>query len=489
MSSPTTPRKVDKPAVADEEKRRKDTEAQRKYRERNLDATREKACERMGRLRESAKPLKRRLERRQRQSRDAEYREVLCKRKFVAEFGETAFHEYYLTHQRLLGVDYLPGISQQYRKDMANAQKEKATEICENLETTNPASVASVPIRPQTKANYTTDSEHDGNPRKWWFLIMSAGLFTKKSDTEFQAKVSKSPVLTFGTRAEAEAHWAADCRESHRHARDNDAHNDEASKEEGNRSRPSSTLPFSTPACSTSHSIPANAVRASVKREAPVKDKVEEAKVPLFREDNEVSPLSRPHKRPTPPRPPSLRKRRTSSASTETSMGSISSVSSLSASVGSSASRAAPPLRSGPQHLLPSGLAATYLHAGGSTGAKSVGSSASRAPQRLPSSGPAAPSLHVGSSASAAMGSSASTATDAPLCRHAEPPVLFNKSTRTLYKDPLKTDLMYLGTCRATAVRKMGKEDSIQVLEVEDLEDFFPRRRVRRLMPQPWRHN
>jgi hypothetical protein len=46
-------------------------------------------------------------------------------KKFVAEFGETAFHEYYLAHQRLLGVDYLPGISQQYRKDVANAQKEK----------------------------------------------------------------------------------------------------------------------------------------------------------------------------------------------------------------------------------------------------------------------------------------------------------------------------------------------------------------------------
>jgi hypothetical protein len=60
---------------------------------RNLDATREKACERMGRyvdsqvmfnalvlsfyrLQESAKPLKRRLERKQRRSRDAEYREV-----------------------------------------------------------------------------------------------------------------------------------------------------------------------------------------------------------------------------------------------------------------------------------------------------------------------------------------------------------------------------------------------------------------------------
>ncbi|KAJ6592983.1 hypothetical protein B0H19DRAFT_1245782 [Mycena capillaripes] len=145
MSSSTASRKMDKPALTDEDKRRKHAEAQRTYRERNLEVTREKARERMGRyipsqvlfsalvlnvyrLRASAKPLKRRRERKQRRSRDAEYREVRRKRKFIAEFGESAFHDYYLAHQRLLGVDEVPGISQQYRKDMANtpeAQKEK----------------------------------------------------------------------------------------------------------------------------------------------------------------------------------------------------------------------------------------------------------------------------------------------------------------------------------------------------------------------------
>ncbi|KAJ7791103.1 hypothetical protein B0H13DRAFT_1936071 [Mycena leptocephala] len=50
----------------------------------------------------NTKPLKARLQRKQRRGRDAENREVLRKRKFVAEFGETAFHDYYLTHQRLL---------------------------------------------------------------------------------------------------------------------------------------------------------------------------------------------------------------------------------------------------------------------------------------------------------------------------------------------------------------------------------------------------
>ncbi|KAJ7767581.1 hypothetical protein B0H14DRAFT_3509787 [Mycena olivaceomarginata] len=76
MSSSTTSRKIDKPALTDEDKRRKHAKAQHKYREKNLEATREKARERMGRLREGAKPLKRRLEQKQRQSRDAEYREA-----------------------------------------------------------------------------------------------------------------------------------------------------------------------------------------------------------------------------------------------------------------------------------------------------------------------------------------------------------------------------------------------------------------------------
>ncbi|KAJ7817317.1 hypothetical protein B0H13DRAFT_2379764 [Mycena leptocephala] len=229
------------------------------------------------------------------------------------------------------------------------------------------------------------------------------------------------------------AHWAADCREFHPHGRDND--DGEGLEEENEPSRPSSPPPFSTPARSAPRSTtracsaPANAVRASAKREPPVKDDVEEAKTPLFREDGEVSPLSRPRKRPThlvSPRTPGP-DASSSRVSPPSTAGSISSVSSLSASVGSSASRTAPPLRSLPQYP--------------------------------PSSRPAAPHLHAGGSTSAGAGAQSR--------RHAELPVLFNNSTRTLYKDA------------ATAVREMGKEDSIQVLEVEDLEEFSRARHVR----------
>lgn len=44
-------------------------------------------------------------------------------RKFVAEFGEDAFFAYYLPHLRLLGVDHLPGVAQQYRRDVAAANR------------------------------------------------------------------------------------------------------------------------------------------------------------------------------------------------------------------------------------------------------------------------------------------------------------------------------------------------------------------------------
>ncbi|KAJ7816901.1 hypothetical protein B0H13DRAFT_1923244 [Mycena leptocephala] len=320
------------------------------------------------------------------------------------------------------------------------------------LRETNPESVACVPIRPNqsvtvsftttifmvckapfypNRRNYTSNREHDGNSRKSWFLVLRAGLFTKKTDAEHQAVVSDSPVLTFRTCAEAQAHWAADCREFHPHGRDND--DGEGSEEENEPSRPSSPPPFSTPAPNAVRASVKREVRASAKREPPVKDDVEEAKTPLFREDSEVSPLSRPRKRPmhlvSPRTPgPDASSSRVSPPSTA---GSISSVSSLSASVGSSASRTAPPLRSLPRYP--------------------------------PSSRPAAPHLHAGGSASAGTQSR----------RHAELPVLFNNSTRTLYKDALETDGLSLGICSAMAVREMGKEDSIQVLEVEDLEEFL----------------
>ncbi|KAJ7191135.1 hypothetical protein GGX14DRAFT_579234 [Mycena pura] len=338
---------------------------------------------------------------------------------------------------------------------------------------TNTFVACQAPFYPN-RGNYKTYREHNGNSRKSWFLVLRAGLFTKRTDAQYQADISGSPVLTFRMREEAEAHWAANCREPHPHRRDDGGdqgseeveegkvplfrENDEVSPlsrarelpthsvsprmpaspgrvsppggDQGSEedSRPFPPPPFSTPARSGPRSrtracsTPANAVRNSVKREPPVKDGVEEGKVPLFREDDEVSPLSRARELPTHSRSPrmSASPSRASPPSTGMSAGSVSSVSSLSASVGSSASRTEPPLRS---------------------------------PRRPPSPRPAATCLHAGGSPS--------MRARAQSRHHTGLPVLFNNSTRTLYKDA------------ATAVREMGKEDSIQVLELEDLEEFL----------------
>ncbi|KAJ7726582.1 hypothetical protein B0H14DRAFT_3519031 [Mycena olivaceomarginata] len=274
--------------------------------------------------------------------------------------------------------------------------------------------------------NYMMDQEHNGNARKSWFLVLRAGLFTKRTDTEHQADISGAlPSLHLpharGGGGLLGGKLSQESPPQH-----------EGSEEDG------SPPPFSTPARSASCSAPVKAVRtlvkresralvkrkvrASVKHETPVKDEVEEAKTPLFREDSELAIVAQtqnicqcalsfavctwtqrlPH--------PSLQW-------DEYGLDLLGVK--LSASVGSSASRAVPPLRSLPQHPPSSRPAATHLHAGGS------------------------PSTGVQSR------------------RHAEPPILFNKSTRTLYKD------------LATAVREMGKGESVQVLEVEDLEEFF----------------
>jgi hypothetical protein len=43
----------------------------------------------------------------------------------------------------------------------------------------DPMSRCALPFFPN-KSNYVSDDEHDGNPRKLWYLVLGEGLFTKK---------------------------------------------------------------------------------------------------------------------------------------------------------------------------------------------------------------------------------------------------------------------------------------------------------------------
>ncbi|KAJ6600449.1 hypothetical protein DFH09DRAFT_1302921 [Mycena vulgaris] len=103
------------------DKRRKHAEAQRRYRERNLQATHEKARERMEKLREKTGASKKSKYRaaRERRASDADYRETLRKRKFIDKFGEDAFYDYYLPQHKILGKDHLPGLSLKYARELA----------------------------------------------------------------------------------------------------------------------------------------------------------------------------------------------------------------------------------------------------------------------------------------------------------------------------------------------------------------------------------
>ncbi|KAJ7917982.1 hypothetical protein B0H13DRAFT_1869765 [Mycena leptocephala] len=113
---------VDRPAPdAEEDRRRRHADAQKRYREKNLEKTRTKARLRMERqviycatalltrlvsLR-SARELSEeatRLAAEQRRIVDADYRE----RKFIEKFGQRAFIEYYLPLHHVFG-NHLPG--------------------------------------------------------------------------------------------------------------------------------------------------------------------------------------------------------------------------------------------------------------------------------------------------------------------------------------------------------------------------------------------
>ncbi|KAF8128327.1 hypothetical protein K438DRAFT_1789551 [Mycena galopus ATCC 62051] len=81
-------------------------EAQRKYREKNLEATRAKARERMQRMRAGRTPEEVEKAGQQRKEGDADYREF----KFIERYGESNFLEVYFPLYAQLGQKHLPGL-------------------------------------------------------------------------------------------------------------------------------------------------------------------------------------------------------------------------------------------------------------------------------------------------------------------------------------------------------------------------------------------
>ncbi|KAJ7120516.1 hypothetical protein C8R43DRAFT_1136892 [Mycena crocata] len=109
------------PLGPEEEKRKRHAKAQREYRNRNLEATRAKARERMADLRSRIQsPKQRYLARKNRRKTDADYREQLRRQKFVAEFGHEAFLEFYYPQYKICGTPHLAGVRTPWEEAAAN---------------------------------------------------------------------------------------------------------------------------------------------------------------------------------------------------------------------------------------------------------------------------------------------------------------------------------------------------------------------------------
>ncbi|KAF8177171.1 hypothetical protein K438DRAFT_1978813 [Mycena galopus ATCC 62051] len=66
----------------------------------------------------------------------------------------------------------------------------------------------------ENSSNYVDDEDHDGNTRKFWFLVFGMGLYMKKTDADTAAD-SDDGVHIFNTRAQACHVWARHCRRRH----------------------------------------------------------------------------------------------------------------------------------------------------------------------------------------------------------------------------------------------------------------------------------
>ncbi|KAJ7874662.1 hypothetical protein B0H14DRAFT_3437477 [Mycena olivaceomarginata] len=316
--------------------------------------------------------------------------------------------------------------------------------------------------------NFAGFQEHDKNPRKFWFLVLSDGLFTKKTDADAVAGSSK--VYIFFTWKEARDKWDKNCLWRHAHNGNGRVVPDNSSSKCSASSTAGRPTPVrNTAACRTasqkSYSLAPKATpppkrelpRVSAplrfgsprpKSRAPVK---KEFVLPLFREDTpplEMEVDTAPVHEPTP---------RTKASSKNPSLASGSSgelgvlhLGDIFGGCGSS-----PPIpRPCRLHVRPACSALTLApsqRVPAAAAAKSPSRPLSRVPAAVPetaraptpgSSASAGPRARAGASNSGASNSRA--------------PYLYNERSRKLYKDAQR------------AVEEMADTDTVQVVDYKD---------------------
>ncbi|KAJ7789147.1 hypothetical protein B0H14DRAFT_3503326 [Mycena olivaceomarginata] len=331
--------------------------------------------------------------------------------------------------------------------------------------------------------NYVGFKEHNKNPRKFWFLVLGHGLFTKKTDADAVAGSSK--VLIFFTRNEAREKWAKYCLRRHTHGGDGEVVPDSedgdgasaSSDEDGTSMRsvsptlgrqtrvagaaahrtPLQTAPKATPPPkreSSRVSVPLPVVSPRPQSRAPVKiERVKkEFKLPLYRDDTppmemevDAAPIGKATVGTAALKTGATPSRNANLATPPPAVfsSSVSSVSSISSTSSEGHSLRHPTASKSAAHAPPSPL--RFLN---------------RAPAASPQMGASAP-LPPATRAPTA-GSSASAAPRAHAAgSSAQPAFLYNETSRKLYKNAQK------------ALQEMADGDSVQVVDYEDVSQYL----------------
>ncbi|KAJ7140862.1 hypothetical protein C8R44DRAFT_866548 [Mycena epipterygia] len=337
------------------------------------------------------------------------------------------------------------------------------------------------PFFPNT-GNYVDDKEHDGNPRKFWFLVLEIGLFTKKTDADPLCQPEE--ILIFFTKKLALAQWATHCRKRHAHDGDDivpkSDPGSESSAEEDNSTSPSrsshsSLVPLMRPAAPRGPQIlrGANARKTtpvSLKREGsavkpPVSTRCGTSSphkpLPQYLDDDDIpacppASIKRegvPVKRKVVPLPLYRDDSPPTSAERDSGKRSARAVTST-PTTGSKHARGRPspalapwPPRSPPTSPNSSSLSLSSMSVSSlSSASTTVVPSDQGTPQKAPRHAASVSSATTGS------GTSPSHAAASPSAR-----LLYNNTTRKIYKDAEK------------AVREMVTTETVQVVECEDV--------------------
>ncbi|KAJ7115047.1 hypothetical protein C8R44DRAFT_740366 [Mycena epipterygia] len=339
----------------------------------------------------------------------------------------------------------------------------------------------------RTTPTSRTQNEHDVNPRKYWFLVLGVGLFTKKcviqridgrrytnsARTDADGHCDPDDVLIYFTKEQAERRWATYCHRRHTHDDDDkvvlesDDSDDEAAHSLRSVSVPPvrsgavqrGSAPVNTPmpraaSVKSAAATPrATSAKPSAKPSTPTKCR--EVILPLFMDDSPPSISTKP---------PVAVKRESVSVKQQVKQKPLLTILPDTTSPrkrSSQRARARTSVASSPSASpVPSPWTSPEPPSAISTSVSSVSSISTASSNVAPSIGVAtaarpAPLQHLGGACSA--GGSGSGAPSRAVAESPSTRLLYNSSTRTLYKDMKK------------AVREMAIEETMQVVDCEDV--------------------